>query len=263
MGLLIKRALVNMGLQVAQSVVDQAEPAPDLLRAFLADIDEARLTLRTQLVDGLKGECVTALANLAPISGMEDLLPAASRRAAPQVRTNRLLGLLGQPFGRSMVVGYLDTMPRAVEMGRADYVDAQPLIDALKTDAAEWQTHYLRHRSHILVAIAIPAWVHIKQDETKGEAALAVAEVVFALKLYKTEHGEYPESLDALSPAFVAAVPTDPFTNNHLVYVRQGEGFHVYSIGLNGKDDGGLKETEKDGEKLNPGTDDVAWRCSR
>jgi hypothetical protein len=58
-------------------------------------------------------------------------------------------------------------------------------------------------------------------------------------------------------------VPTDPFTNKPLFYVRQGEGFLVYSVGLNGKDDGGLKETEKAGEKLNPSTDDIAWRCSR
>jgi hypothetical protein len=263
MSLMVRQGAITMGLWAAQPVLEQHGAAPDLLRAFLADIDEARLTLRTQLVDGLKGECVTALANLAPISGMEDLLPAASRRAAPQVRANRLLGLLGQPFGRSMVAGYLDTMPRAVEMGRADYVDAQPLIDALTRDAREWQTRYVRHRSRILVAMAIPAWVRIKQDETKGEAALAVAAVAFALKLYKAEHGSYPESPHVLAPDILRAVPTDPFTGKPLVYVRGGEGFLVYSIGLNGKDDGGLKETEKEGKKLNAGTDDIAWRARR
>ena len=46
-------------------------------------------------------------------------------------------------------------------------------------------------------------------------------------------------------------------------YSRDGEGFLLYSIGLNGVDDGGLAETEEDGKKLNPGTDDVTWRCAR
>jgi hypothetical protein len=263
MGLLVKQAVVNMGLQVAQSVVDQTEPAPDMLRAFLADIKETRAMLRPQLVDAFKGERVTALANLAAISGMEDLLPAASRRAAPPIPTHRFFAWLGQPFGRNMVMGYLDSIPRMLKIGRADYMEAQPLIDALQSDASEWRTHYLRNRYRVLVAMVVPAWVRMKQDETKGEAALAVAELAFALKLHKADHGEYPESLDVLSPAFLPVIPADPCTGKPLVYVRQGEGFLVYSVGLNGKDDGGLKETEKDGEKLNPSTDDIAWRCSR
>jgi hypothetical protein len=262
MSLLVRQGVLYIALEASQSVPGQHDARPDLLRAFLTDIEEARVALRTHLVDSYKGERVEALANLAPISGLDYLLPAASRRAAPPPPRTPL-AWLGRSFGDKMVMGYLDTIPRVLEIGRVDYVDARPLIDALNADAAEWMRHGVRHYSRILVAMVVPAWVRVKQEETRAEAALAVAEVAFALKLYKGEHGDYPESLDALSPGTLQAVPADPFTGKPLVYVREGEGFLVQSLGLNGKDDGGLTETWKDGKKVNPGTDDIARRCSR
>ncbi len=162
-----------------------------------------------------------------------------------------------------MVLGYLDTVPRIVEIGRADWVDARPLIDALEADASEWQEHFLRHRSRILVAMTVPAWVRLKEEETKTEARLAEAQIAFALTLHKVEHGEYPDSLDALAPDFLDQVPLDPFTSQPLEYARDGEGFLIYSVGLDGADDGGLTETEEAGKKVNPNTDDIAWRCTR
>jgi len=244
-----------MGLGTAQSVLHESNPTPDLLRAFLADIGQARVALRTHLADAYKGERVYFLAAMAEVLGMEELLPAPARSGARLSRSP--MAWLGRPIGRSMVTGYLETVPRMVELGDADYVRAQPLIDALEADAANWRAHYLRHRSRILVAMVVPAWVR------KAEARLAVAQVSFALRLYRAERGTYPESLGALTPAVLAEVPADPFTGKPLMYAREGDGFLLYSIGLNGADDGGLAETEEQGKKLNPGTDDIAWRVPR
>jgi hypothetical protein len=261
--LLVQLAIIPAGLGEAQSVLERSDPPPNLLQAFLTDIEETRATLRTHLVDGYKSKRVVFLANLAQDLGLEDLLPAASRQAAPPLPPRGLRAWLGQPFSRGMVTGYLETVPRLLELGRADWVAAQPLIDSLGADTAQWRKHGARHYSQTLVAMDVPVWVGAKVAEARSEATLAVAEAVFALRLYKAEHREYPESLDALSPAFLQAVPTDPFTSKPLVYVRQEDGFLVYSMGLNGKDDGGLAETEEDDRAVNPGTDDIAWRCSR
>jgi hypothetical protein len=261
-GLLVQLAIIQTGLGEAQSVLEENAPRTELLRSFLADVEQTRAALRQHLVDAFKGERVEALANLAPISRLDYLLPAASRRAAPPP-PRASLAWLGRPVIGGMVMGYLDTVTRAIEFGRANWVEAQPPMDALQSDAARWRTHYLSNRSRVLAALAVPAWVIAKKAETRAEAALAVAEVAMALKLYKSEHGEYPESLDALSGAFLPVVPTDPFTNKPLVYVRRDDGFLVYSVGPNGKDDAGVSETWKDGQKLDAGTDDVAWRCSQ
>jgi len=261
-GLLVQLAIIQTGLGEAQSVLAESTPRPELLRSFLADAEQTRAALRQHLVDAFKGERVAALASMAELLDAVDLLPAASRRAAPPP-PRASLAWLGRPVIGGMVMGYLDTVTRAIEFGRANWVEAQPSMDTLQSDAARWRTHYLRNRSRVLAALAVPAWVSAKKAETRAEAALAVAEVAMALKLYQGEHGEYPESLDALSGAFLPVVPTDPFTDKPLVYVRRDGGFLVYSVGPNGKDDAGVTENWKDGQKVDAGTDDVAWRCSQ
>ncbi len=259
---LVKQAVMNMSLEVAETVLGEGAPRPESLQAFLDDVEEANDTLRSHLVDAYKGERVFALASLAPLAGVDEALPTASRQGAPSPPRSPL-AWLGRPFGRSMVLGYLDFVPRIVEIGRADWGDAQPLIDSLETDAAEWETHYVRHYSRIFAAMIVPAFIRAKHEETKTEARLAGAEAAFALKLYKAEYGEYPDSLDALAPEFLEQVPLDPFTGGPLTYARDDGGFFVYSVGLNGVDNEGLTEFEQEGETIDPGTDDIAWWCTR
>ncbi|MCK4299917.1 MAG: hypothetical protein KAX80_10315, partial [Planctomycetes bacterium] len=155
---MVKQAVMNMSLEVAETVLGEGTPTPESVQAFLDDVEQANDTLRSHLVDAYKGDRVFALASLAPVVGLDEALPAASRQAAPS-QPRSPLAWLGRTFVRSMVLGYLDTVPRIVEIGRADWVEAQPLIDALEADAAEWESHPLRNRARVLVAMAVPGWV--------------------------------------------------------------------------------------------------------
>ena len=61
-----------------------------------------------------------------------------------------------------------------------------------------------------------------------------------ALKRYQLRHGNYPETLAELAPEFLASVPLDPVDGQPLRYRRNADGsFLLYSVGGNGKDDGG------------------------
>lgn len=71
------------------------------------------------------------------------------------------------------------------------------------------------------------------------EATLLAARTGLACRLYKSRNGSYPETLDALVPGILKEIPIDPFTGDPLIYRREGEGFIVYSLGSNQKDDGG------------------------
>ena len=79
-----------------------------------------------------------------------------------------------------------------------------------------------------------------------------------ACKLYQRQHGKYPDNISDLVPDFLPAEPLDPFTGQSLVYKAKGDGFIVYSLGSNKKDDGGRMSTmtqavmEKD--------DDWSWK---
>ena len=77
---------------------------------------------------------------------------------------------------------------------------------------------------------------------------LRLAELAFALAGYRSDHGRYPPSLKDLSPAYIAEIPKDPFTGEDSHYRTPGAGYLLYSVGPNGRDDGG-RNTADDGDK--------------
>jgi hypothetical protein len=95
----------------------------------------------------------------------------------------------------------------------------------------------------------------------KHVAQLEMAMTLLALERYRLVHASLPETLDQLVADYLVAVPTDPFDGAPLRYQRFDRGFLVYSVGEDGKDDGGNPEprkTEKSGE-----TWDLVFRIER
>lgn len=61
-----------------------------------------------------------------------------------------------------------------------------------------------------------------------------------ALERYRLAHSRYPETLDALSPEFIASVPREIVNGEPYHYRRTKDGsFVLYSVGMNLHDDGG------------------------
>ena len=87
------------------------------------------------------------------------------------------------------------------------------------------------------------AWTRIMpiliQAYIKREAYRSTALTGVAVERYRLAHGDLPESLAQLVPTCIDEVPIDPYGGEPLLYRRLDPGFVVYSIGINGKDDGG------------------------
>ena len=83
----------------------------------------------------------------------------------------------------------------------------------------------------------------IKRAVKRHQATRRQLIVMMALELYKRKHGELPGQLKTLTPEFIPAVPMDPFNDSGaegvLKYRREGDSYLLYSLGFNGKDDGG------------------------
>jgi hypothetical protein len=80
---------------------------------------------------------------------------------------------------------------------------------------------------------------------TSGQQHLAkmhTARLALATLRYKAERRRLPDGLQELIPKFADAVPLDPFDGKPLRYQREVGGFAVYSVGENGRDDGGDTE---------------------
>jgi hypothetical protein len=61
-----------------------------------------------------------------------------------------------------------------------------------------------------------------------------------ALRAYRLDHGGYPGSLTDLVPSYLKRIPDDPFALKWPLRYKQGGARYVlYSVGPDGKDDGG------------------------
>ena len=84
-----------------------------------------------------------------------------------------------------------------------------------------------------------------------------LTDLSFALAAYKADHHAYPEKLAKLAPTYVKQLPKDYFNESDLHYEKKNDGYLLYSVGPNGKDDGGKSY---DDQGTNPEWDDIAVR---
>jgi hypothetical protein len=99
---------------------------------------------------------------------------------------------------------------------------------------------------NLFARMLVPA---ITQAETKfalGQTRVNEAIVACALERYRLAEGQFPESLEPLSPRFLAKLPHDIITGAPLIYRRVADGrFILYSVGWNEKDDNGTVEVRQ------------------
>ena len=92
---------------------------------------------------------------------------------------------------------------------------------------------------NILITHMLPAARKIQNVADRAEQDQRNLHLAFALAAYRIDNGRYPPKLDLLAPKYVAAVPADLFSGKALIYHPSNGGYLLYSVGPNGKDDGG------------------------
>lgn len=97
-----------------------------------------------------------------------------------------------------------------------------------------------------LVALGVPNFSKATQVTAERQTYLQEAALACALERYRRARGEYPATLVALVPQFIAKLPNDLMTGEGLKYQRADDGrFGLYSVGWNLKDDGGTSSTNR------------------
>lgn len=149
---------------------------------------------------------------------------------------------------------FLDSRERwikAVNLPYSEVVKLTPSLDEVDKSP-------LAIMSRTISGTASRAWA--ARDAVKAEIGLA--QTAMALKAYKSLIGSYPASLQELKTRIDWPIPDDPFSGKPFVYKRNGQGFLLYSWGINLKDDGG-KTTHEAISAGDINRSDLVWKCER
>lgn len=90
-----------------------------------------------------------------------------------------------------------------------------------------------------LSALLSPAIRKVQAAADRTEQIDRNMHVALALAAYRAAEGRYPVKLADLAPKYLTAVPGDVFSGKELIYKPNATGYLFYSVGANGKDDGG------------------------
>jgi hypothetical protein len=85
----------------------------------------------------------------------------------------------------------------------------------------------------------LPALSKVTQVSYRNESQRRATNLVANLKAYKQANGSYPPSLDAFGGRDFTV---DPLSGERFVYRPSGDDFTLYSVGVNGTDEGGLHD---------------------
>ncbi|MGD8452309.1 MAG: hypothetical protein PVJ57_10865 [Phycisphaerae bacterium] len=163
---------------------------------------------------------------------------------------NRLLAVIPRSFAQHPLWNlasacYSDR--RTVEAKRARYFDAlRQLVDLTYADARTSIDRlglrdgpFCSVDGAVLKGLCTPALVQAYCQLLATHAEIDATRLALALGRCRSERGKYPESLAELVPAYMSALPLDPFGDAPFLYRRYGEAYVLYSRGPDGDDDGG------------------------
>ena len=81
----------------------------------------------------------------------------------------------------------------------------------------------------LLEKLLLPALGNAAKKFAYAQTSVDLARIAIALERYRLAHGEYPESLDALAPQFIAKLPHD-IINGQPLHYRRDFGWAIRSL---------------------------------
>ncbi len=153
------------------------------------------------------------------------------------------LNSLARPIIRMDTTMIQDIKMREVKAAHRPYWEAKPLFE--ETDKEIENLSWIHFWARSFIA---PFGKHAAKFATI-EARAQVTRLALACKLFESESGGFPSDLEELVPVYFEELPLDPYTGKDFVYrlVPEG-GIVLYSVGPDGKDDGGVSPS-----------DDIVW----
>ncbi|HEY1187261.1 MAG TPA: hypothetical protein VGE74_06365 [Gemmata sp.] len=151
-------------------------------------------------------------------------------------RYDRLAGAM-RTRDRTARAQALKTFEDELDAVKKDYADETKVKKVMEgKDAGKALGKAL---GEVLMGLVAPAMNKIQQAYDRADQTAINLQIAFALAVYRKDNRRYPAHLRDLAPKYLASVPDDVFTGKPLVYKPADKGYLFYSLGMDGKDNGG------------------------
>jgi len=148
---------------------------------------------------------------------------------------------------------------------------AESYIDVTRKTMSRWQAEMTQvqtqweprlRRSMLLADMAEGGFSGALRIWLSRTARIECVRAALAVERHRLAQGALPEALADCAPGLLENVPADPFTGRELRYERLRSGFVVYSVGEDGRDDGGWEPPSRSQRALGQ-TYDITFGVER
>lgn len=279
-GYLVGSAVEQIGLTVSQMIALHAKPPPDTIHASLAELNHFRDN-SLGLADAFRFEYlhikyltprITAASsrdiygvNLGDMMSMNETINTDPGNSILSVIQHAYFSAIDALHLTHFYFKPMKTLQFSVDEFGARVAIAQLPCDQVKS---EYRYQHLIDQSQLaqramftenamgkmLFSMGQIAYGSMNVRRCQIPLAISASQLTGAIHAYANDHaGQLPDQLDLLIPAYVTAVPLDPFSGQAMKY-NKAKGV-IYSIGINRKDLGG--STGDDWTKMENPTFDV------
>jgi len=133
---------------------------------------------------------------------------------------------------------------RGLEQAAADEEPIEAVVERDKAWWRTWSSWSERAFVRVWYGDVYSAYYEPPRRHVVARHRLLVADL--AVLAYQLEKGTQPLALADLVPEYLSSIPEDPFSGKPLLYRAAGRGYRLYSVGPDGRDDGGLLVPPKD-----------------
>ncbi len=113
---------------------------------------------------------------------------------------------------------------------------------------------FQKERHGIMTSAVLPALASVASKAAEAQAGHDLARTALAAAKYRAKTSQWPAHLADLVPDYLPEVPVDPFDGKPLRMTTADGGTVLYSVGRNGRDDGGRTGGKDDTD------DDIVFR---
>ena len=189
---------------------------------------------------GMNDVLESARTGKSPLTGVEGGLESDPAREMLLRAVPKIPGWIA--LNQTAMNRFYDQFPGRIDVARARFIDTG-------TTTAELEMidrSIVKQHIYVLYRIMIPTIGTVEKRFLCAHTDLQMSALACTLQRYRLAEGQFPESLEALVPKYIETLPHDVIGGQPLHYRRTGDGrFLLYSVGMDGKDDGGATGEKK------------------